>query len=171
EKERNISIEPGFAPLIQEEKLDVSIIDVPGHERFIRQMIAGVAGIDLVILVIAADEGIMPQTKEHLDILSLLGIQHGFVVLTKVDVSDKYLLESIVEDVKEQMKHTFRNGAPIYFVDSLSHKGITQLKDALREKLLHITKKNKKTSFHLPNDHIFTVIRQGVVVRDPNQEV
>src|SRR5690625_4686306 len=80
EKERNISIEPGFALFIQEEDLEVSIIDVPGHEKFIRQMIAGVAGIDYVVLVIAADEGMMPQTKEHLDILSLLGLEEGCIV-------------------------------------------------------------------------------------------
>src|SRR5690625_3853968 len=88
EKERNISIEPGFAPFIDNENMEVSIIDVPGHERFIRQMIAGVAGIDMVILVIAADEGVMPQTKEHLDILSLLGIEDGFIVRTKIDLTD-----------------------------------------------------------------------------------
>src|SRR5690625_128219 len=106
EKERNISIEPGFAPLIQEEQLEVSIIDVPGHEKFIRHMIAGVAGIDIVILVIAADEGVMPQTKEHLDILSLLGVENGIIVITKIDQADEELLAIIVDDVKEQVKQT-----------------------------------------------------------------
>ena len=126
EKERNISIELGFAAFIQENGFEVSIVDVPGHENFIRQMIAGVAGIDLVIIVIAADEGIMPQTKEHIDILSLLGIKNGCIVFTKVDQADQELLDIIVDDVKESIKQTFLKDAPIYFVDSLSKKGIPE---------------------------------------------
>lgn len=165
EKERNISIEPGYASFINDEQLEVSIIDVPGHERFIRQMIAGVAGIDMVILVIAADEGAMPQTKEHLDILSLLGIKNGLVVITKMDQADEELLEIILDDVKETMNQTFLEDAPIYLVDSLSKKGIPELKSALQEKLLHITKKDGKPSFRLPIDQVFTVKGQGVVVR------
>lgn len=165
EKERNISIEPGFAPLFQEVQLEVSIVDVPGHENFIRQMIAGVAGIDMVIVVIAADEGMMPQTKEHLDILSLLGIKNGFVVITKMDQADHELLDIILEDVKENLKQTFLEDAPIYFVDSLSKRGIPELKDAVKEKLLHITKKETKNSFRLPIDQVFTVKGQGVIVR------
>ncbi|MBY7142049.1 selenocysteine-specific translation elongation factor [Virgibacillus sp. NKC19-3] len=165
EKERNISIEPGFAPFIDEEQLNVSIIDVPGHERFIRQMIAGVAGIDMVVLVIAADEGVMPQTKEHLDILSLLGIENGFVVITKIDQVDEELLEIVIEDVKETVSQTFFEDTPIYLVDSLSKEGIPALKSALKEKLLHITKKDRNTAFRLPIDQVFTVKGQGVVVR------
>lgn len=165
EKERNISIEPGFAPFIQEDELEVSIIDVPGHENFIRQMIAGVAGIDMVLLVIAADEGIMPQTKEHLDILTLLGIKNGFVIITKVDQAEQELLDIVLDDVKENIKQTFLEDAPVYFVDSLSMKGIPELKAALREKLLNITKEEKIASFRLPIDQVFTVKGQGVVVR------
>src|SRR5690606_32948941 len=104
---RKISIEPGYAPFIQDQRLEVSIIDVPGHEKFIRQMIAGVSGIDMVILVIAADEGIMPQTREHLDILTLLGIENGFIVITKIDNVDEEWLDVVVDDVEEQMKGTF----------------------------------------------------------------
>lgn len=165
EKERNISIELGFAAFIQENGFEVSIVDVPGHENFIRQMIAGVAGIDLVIIVIAADEGIMPQTKEHIDILSLLGIKNGCIVFTKVDQADQELLDIIVDDVKENIKQTFLKDAPIYFVDSLSKKGIPELKDALRNKLLQMTKKEIKKPFRLPIDNVFTVKGQGVVVR------
>ncbi|MDC1541718.1 selenocysteine-specific translation elongation factor [Candidatus Pseudothioglobus singularis] len=165
EKERKISIEPGFAPFINEEQLKVSLIDVPGHEKFIRQMIAGVAGIDMFVLVIAADEGIMPQTKEHLDILSLLGIENGLIVITKVDQTDEELLDIVLEDIQERMKQTFLEDAPIYMVDSLSNKGIPELKQALREQLLHITKKNRKRPFRLPIDQVFTVKGQGVVVR------
>lgn len=165
EKERNISIEPGYASLIHDDQLEVSIIDVPGHEKFIRQMIAGVAGIDMVILVIAADEGIMPQTKEHLDILSLLGIQNGLIVMTKLDQADEELLDIVLDDVKETMSDTFLEDAPIYKVDSLSGKGIEELQDALRDMLLHLTKKESKSSFRMPIDQVFTVKGQGVVVR------
>jgi len=165
EKERHISIEPGFAPLVQDEQMEASIIDVPGHERFIRQMIAGVAGIDIVVLVIAGDEGIMPQTKEHVDILSLLGIKHGFIVITKVDETDDDLLDIIADDLNDYMKHTFLADAPIYFVDSVSQKGISELKLALKEKLQTMTKDHKQAPFRLPIDQVFTVKGQGVVVR------
>ncbi|TMN23193.1 selenocysteine-specific translation elongation factor [Lentibacillus cibarius] len=165
EKERSISIEPGFALLINNDQLEVSIIDVPGHERFIRQMIAGSAGIDMAVLVIAANEGVMPQTKEHLDILSLLGIQNGLVVMTKVDQVDQELLDIVLDDVKETMDDTFLKDAPIHLVDSLSEKGIPELKQALTEEVLHMRKPDRKTSFRLPIDQVFTVKGQGVVVR------
>lgn len=165
EKERNISIEPGFAPFINNEHMEVSIIDVPGHERFIRQMIAGVAGIDMVILVIAADEGVMPQTKEHLDILSLLGIEDGFIVMTKIDRTDEELRDIVIDDTKETMKGTFLEDAPIYMVDSLSNKGVSELREALINTLHQLIKKDQKSSFRLPIDQVFTVKGQGVVVR------
>src|SRR5699024_4741868 len=136
EQMRHISIEPGFAPFINEENLEVSIIDVPGHENFIRQMIAGVAGINLVTVVIAADDGIMHQTKEHLNILELLGINKGIVVITKINQADEELLEIILDDVKSTLAKTFLKNAPMYFVDSLSNTGIPQLKKALKETLL-----------------------------------
>src|SRR5690625_1115351 len=106
EKMRGLSIEPGFASLVNNEQMEVSLIDVPGHERFIRQMISGVAGIDFVILVIAADEGVMPQTVEHLHILSLLGIEAGFVVITKIDQVDDELLILVTEDIKGHLQGT-----------------------------------------------------------------
>ena len=106
EKERRISIELGFAPLYEDEEIQISVVDVPGHERFIRQMIAGVAGIDLVVLVIAADEGVMPQTKEHLDILGFLGIKDGIVAVTKIDLVDEELIELVKEDILEELKGT-----------------------------------------------------------------
>lgn len=165
EKARSISIEPGFAPLFQEEELEASIIDVPGHENFIRQMIAGVAGIDMVIVVIAADEGIMPQTKEHLDILSLLGITNGVIAITKIGQTDPELMDIVLDDVKENIKDTFLEGASIFLVDSLSKKGVSELKEALREELQQITKKKTNLSFRLPIDQAFTVKGQGVVAR------
>src|SRR5699024_54582 len=107
EQTRKISIEPGFASFIHERDLEVSIIDVPGHENFIRPMIAGVAGIDLVTVVIAADEGIMPHTKEHLAILSLLGINNGVIVITKTSLDDEELLEIILDVINRIVKHYF----------------------------------------------------------------
>src|SRR5699024_4408348 len=165
EQERKISIEPGFAPFINEKNLEVSLIDVPGHENLIRQMIAGVAGIDLVIVVIAADEGIMPQTKEHLDILALLGINKGVIAITKTDQADEELLEIILEDVKSTLADSFLKDAPIYLVDSLSNSGISELKNALKETLLNMPKKLSNLPFRLPIDHVFTVKGQGAIVR------
>src|SRR5699024_11337865 len=104
EQTRKISIEPGFAPFIHERDLEVSIIDVPGHENFIRQMIAGVAGMDLVTVVIAAEEGIMPQTKEHLATLSLLSMNNSVIDITKTRLADEELLEIILEDIKSTVK-------------------------------------------------------------------
>lgn len=165
EQERNISIELGFAPLINQEDLHISLVDVPGHENFIRQMIAGVAGIDFVLLVIAADEGVMPQTNEHLTILSLLGLTHGFVVLTKMDLVEPELLEIVLEDVKETLHGTFLEEAPFFQVDSKSLQGIPELKHALEIKLTTMTKTKTAMPFRLPIDHRFTVKGQGVVVR------
>lgn len=165
EKLRNISIEPGFAPLVQSNDLQISIIDVPGHERFIRQMIAGVAGIDFVVLVIAGDEGVMPQTKEHLAILSLLGIQHGMVAITKIDKVEEEFLEVVRQDIIETVKGTFLERAPIYCVDSLTLKGIQQFKQDLIDKVKQSEKRKMHPSFRLPIDQVFTIKGHGVVVR------
>lgn len=165
EKERNISIEPGFAPLYQSDELQISIIDVPGHERFIRQMIAGVAGVDFVVLVIAGDEGVMPQTREHLAILSLLGMKHGMIAITKIDEVDDELLEVVKQDIVETVKGTFLERAPMYFVDSISLTGIEAFKLALIEAVKQTEKRPTYQSFRLPIDQVFTVKGHGVVVR------
>ena len=104
EKERQISIELGFAPLFEDEEMEISVIDVPGHERFIRQMIAGVAGIDLVVLVVAGDEGVMPQTREHLEILKFLGVKNGIVAITKIDRVDEEFIDLVKEDICTELK-------------------------------------------------------------------
>ncbi|MDG5789604.1 selenocysteine-specific translation elongation factor [Evansella sp. AB-P1] len=165
ERERAISIELGYAPLILDEESQVSIIDVPGHEKFIRQMIAGVAGIDLVLLVVAADEGVMPQTVEHLDILRLLGIQKGLIVVTKMDQVDEDMKELIEADISDQVEGTFFEGADLLFVDSLSKKGIPELKDRIRSYLSDVPMRDAKGAFRLPIDQVFTVHGQGTVVR------
>ncbi|MGD6876031.1 selenocysteine-specific translation elongation factor [Bacillus infantis] len=165
EKERQISIEPGFAPLYEDEDLEVSVIDVPGHERFIRQMIAGVAGIDLVILVVAADEGVMPQTKEHLQILGFLGIEKGIVVISKVDRVDEEFIGLVEEDILAELEGTVFEGSPSVLVDSLSRRGIEELKVLIEDELKEITPRGTTGAFRLPIDQAFTVKGQGTVVR------
>ncbi|MBO8155127.1 MAG: selenocysteine-specific translation elongation factor [Bacillaceae bacterium] len=166
EKERKISIEPGFAPLpLKDSDLKVSVIDVPGHEKFIRQMIAGVAGIDLVLLVIAADEGIMPQTKEHFEILSLLEVQHAIFVITKIDKSDQEMIQLIEEDIADFVKGTSYEGSPVIKVDSLSGKGISQLQVLIEQTLQPLPHRGSDGSFRMPIDQVFSLKGIGTVVR------
>jgi len=120
EKKRGITIELGFAPLELPSGRIISIIDVPGHERFIRQMVAGAAGIDAVIFVVAADEGVMPQSREHLEILSLLGIKEGLVAITKADLVDEDTLELAKLDGKDLVKGTFLEDKPIICVSAIT---------------------------------------------------
>ncbi len=165
EKERHISIELGFAPLYEDEEIQISVIDVPGHERFIRQMIAGVAGIDLVVLVVAADEGVMPQTREHLDILGFLGIKKGIIAVTKIDRVEEEFIELVKDDILEELQGTVFADAPFVLVDSLSHKGIEELKVFIVQTLKEQEMRDSKGAFRLPIDQVFTVKGQGTVVR------
>lgn len=165
EKERAISIEPGYAPLQLGEEMEVSIIDVPGHEKFIRQMIAGVAGIDLVLLIVAADEGVMPQTAEHLDILNLLGIHQGLIVVTKSSLIDDDMKELVELDIQDQVEGTFFEEAPLHFVDSVDGVGIEELKTTIKETLIDLPARDARGAFRLPVDQVFTVHGQGTVIR------
>ncbi|WP_318245818.1 selenocysteine-specific translation elongation factor [Bacillus tianshenii] len=165
EKERQISIEPGYAPLGLADGSVVSVVDVPGHERFIRQMIAGVSGIDLVILVIAADEGVMPQTKEHLEILKFLQVKKGMVAFTKIDKVDEEFLELAKEEIMDELSGTIFEGAPIVFVDSLKKTGIPELKQILQKELESVQEKHATGNFRLPIDQVFSLKGQGTVVR------
>ncbi|GIN61721.1 selenocysteine-specific translation elongation factor [Robertmurraya siralis] len=165
EKERQISIELGFAPLYEDNEIQISVVDVPGHERFIRQMIAGVAGIDLVVLVVAADEGVMPQTREHLDILGFLGIRNGLVVISKIDRVEKEFIELVKEDIKEELKETVFEQVPMLLVDSIANYGIDELKAMIINMLKEQEMRDIKGAFRLPIDQVFTVKGQGTVVR------
>ena len=165
EKERQISIELGFAPLYEDEELQISVIDVPGHERFIRQMIAGVAGIDLVVLVVAADEGVMPQTREHLDILGFLGIKKGIVAITKIDRVEEEFIELVKEDIYSELEGTVFEEAPFVMVDSLSKRGIEEIRNLIINTLKEQEMRDAKGAFRLPIDQVFTVKGQGTVVR------
>ena len=165
EKERQISIELGFAPLYEDEEIQISVIDVPGHERFIRQMIAGVAGIDLVVLVVAADEGVMPQTREHLEILGFLGIKNGIIAITKIDRVEEELIELVQEDILDELKGTVFEKSPVVLVDSLSSRGIDGLKGMIIQTLKDQEMRDANGDFRLPIDQVFTVKGQGTVVR------
>lgn len=165
EKERQISIELGFAPLYEDDEIQVSVIDVPGHERFIRQMIAGVAGIDLVVLVVAADEGVMPQTREHLEILDFLGIRGGIIAITKIDRVDEEFIDLVKEEILDELTGTVFENSPVALVDSLSKKGIDDLKSLILTTLKEQEMRDAKGAFRLPIDQVFTVKGQGTVVR------
>lgn len=166
EKERKISIEPGFALLYEDENLHVSLIDVPGHERFIRQMIAGVASVDAICLVVAADEGVMPQTKEHVDILSLLGVDKGLIVFTKCDRVEEELLELAKEDVQEALQGTPFADAPSVFVDSLSGKGVDACREAMFALLADVPARTQTVgAFRMAIDQSFSMKGQGTIVR------
>jgi selenocysteine-specific elongation factor len=164
EKERGISIELGFASLTLPNGRTFGIVDVPGHERFIRNMVSGASGIDMVIMVIAADEGVMPQTREHLHICSLLGIKKGLVALTKVDMVAEEWLDLVNDDVHEFLKETFLEAAPVIPVSSITGAGIEELLDALGRVASEIEGESDAGIFRLPVDRVFTMKGFGTVV-------
>ncbi len=164
EKERGITIELGFAHLDLPGDIHLGIVDVPGHEKFVHHMVAGVGGMDLVMLVVAADEGIMPQTREHLAICQLLGVRQGLVILTKIDMVEPDWLEMVQEDVREYFKGTFLESAPIIPVSSTTGDGIETLKTTLREIAEKIEPRQTGGPFRLPIDRVFTIRGFGTVV-------
>ena len=137
EKKRGITIDLGFARLDFPDGSCASIVDVPGHERFIKNMLAGAGGVDLAMLVVAADEGFMPQTVEHLDILQLLGVKGGLIVLTKTDLVDEDWLNMLEEDVKSRVKGTFLEDKPILRTSVRTGEGVEALREALHDLTLH----------------------------------
>lgn len=159
ERARGMSIDIGFAPLFVEPDLVAGLVDVPGHERFIRNMVAGATGIDLVLLVVAADDGVMPQTREHLAILEILGIRTGVVALTKVDVAGPEGAALAEEDVRGFLKGTFLEGAPVVHVAAPAGKGIDELKAALRSAIEKAPPKDVSGIFRLPVQRVF--VRKG----------
>ena len=164
EKERGISIELGFASLTLPDGRTFGIVDVPGHERFIRNMVSGASGIDMVIMVIAADEGVMPQTREHLHICSLLGIKKGLVALTKVDMVAGEWLDLVKDDVREFLKGTFLEASPVIPVSSIAGTGLKELLDALGRVASEIEGESEEGPFRLPVDRAFTMKGFGTVV-------
>ncbi|MDD2364569.1 MAG: selenocysteine-specific translation elongation factor [Desulfuromonadaceae bacterium] len=164
EKSRGITIELGFAGLDLPDGIHFGIVDVPGHERFVRTMVAGVGGMDLVMMVIAADEGVMPQTREHLDICQLLGVKRGVVALTKSDLVDPEWLSLVVEEVREFLADSFLEEAPIIPVSSRSGSGIDRLRDELAVIAGELEQKRSEGPYRLPIDRVFTLSGFGTVV-------
>jgi selenocysteine-specific elongation factor len=164
EKERGMTIDLGFAWLKLPSGREVSIVDVPGHERFIKNMLAGVGGIDLALLVVAADEGVMPQTREHLAILDLLRVQRGVVVVTKKDLVDAELLELVVMEVKEVIEPTTLAQAPIVTVSAVTGEGLPDLVATIDHLLDSTPLKRDIGRPRLPIDRVFTMTGFGTVV-------
>ncbi|MST63164.1 selenocysteine-specific translation elongation factor [Peptostreptococcus anaerobius] len=164
EKKRGISINLGFTYFDLPSGKRVGIVDVPGHEKFIKNMLAGASGLDMVVLVVAADEGMMPQTIEHIDILSYLKIKKGLVVMTKCDMVDDEMLELAEDDIKEGLKGTFLDGVEVLRVDSLSKRGIPELIAKLDEMSEEVEEKNTILPPRLNIDRVFSIKGFGTVV-------
>jgi selenocysteine-specific elongation factor len=164
ERERGISIELGFAELALGDDIVLGVVDVPGHERFVKQMVAGAGGVDLAMLVVAADEGVMPQTVEHVDILSQLDVQGGVIVVTKVDLVDHELAEVAVEEVRDLCKGTFLEGRPAVIVSAVTGEGLGELKDVLRNEIAALPVRDDSVPFRLPVDRVFSMPGAGVIV-------
>jgi selenocysteine-specific elongation factor len=164
EKERGISIDLGFAHFDVGDGEQAGVVDVPGHERFIRNMLAGAHGIDLVLLVVAADDGVMPQTEEHFDIVHLLGVRHGIVALTKVDLVEPARRAEVRQEIEILLAGTALEGAPVFEVSSVTGEGIEELRAALAARLAGLTRPEPKGCFRLPVDRAFLMRGHGLVV-------
>ena len=164
EKKRGISINLGFTYFDLPSKKRAGIVDVPGHEKFIKNMLAGASGLDMVLLVVAADEGVMPQTVEHLDILTYLNIKNGMIVLTKSDTVDEEFRELVKEDIRENVQGTFLEEAEIIEVDSISRKGLDELISKIDDMTEEIEDKNLNSPARLNIDRVFSIKGFGTVV-------
>jgi selenocysteine-specific elongation factor len=164
EKERGITTELGFAFYRFGDDLLVGIVDVPGHERFVRHMVAGAWGIDMVLFVIAGDESVMPQTREHLDICDLLGIKRGIITITKKDLVDDEMLELVREEAGDLVKGRFLEGAPVVAVSSATGENIDVLRNEIHKASSIIDERSREGIFRLPIDRVFTIRGFGTIV-------
>ena len=165
EKKRGITIELGFANLQNDRGEHIGIIDVPGHEKFVKNMLAGIGGIDLVLLVVALDEGVMPQTIEHFEILKMLGIKKGIIVLTKSDLADKDSIEIVNRDIDELVKNSFLENASRINVSIVNSENLDKLKNMIFDELMDVTaKSHAKEMMRLPVDRVFTIEGFGTVI-------
>ena len=164
EKARGITIELGFASLDLPGGQHLGIVDVPGHEKFIKNMVAGATGIDIVVMIIAADEGVMPQTREHMEICMLLGVSHGLVAMTKIDMVDEEWMELALEDIRDFSQGTFLENSPIIPVSSVTGQGIPDLIAALDALAGDIPPRPPSSLFRLPIDRVFTMKGFGTVI-------
>ena len=164
EKQRGISIELGFAPFNLPGGQKAAIVDVPGHERFIRHMLAGAFGIDMVLFTIAADEGVMPQTREHADIIEMLGVDKGIVVITKMDMVDEEWLMLVEDEIREYIEDTILKGCPIVAVSAVTGEGIPELLQTIEQVAATVIEKPIVGQARLPIDRVFTIAGFGTVV-------
>jgi selenocysteine-specific elongation factor len=164
EKERGISIELGFTDLELDSGQTLGIIDVPGHEHFVKNMLAGAAGVDLALLVVAADEGMMPQSDEHLSILDILGVEHGIVVMTKIDKVEPEWLELVKEDTRDKLKGTFLENAAIIEVSAVEEKGLDKLISQIEAIIENIPAKIREDNVFYPIDRVFSLKGYGTIV-------
>ncbi|HWQ76200.1 MAG TPA: selenocysteine-specific translation elongation factor [Syntrophomonas sp.] len=164
EKQRGISIELGFAPFNLPSGQKAAIVDVPGHERFIRHMLAGAFGIDMVLFTIAADEGVMPQTREHMDIIELLGVNQGVIVITKKDMVDEEWLMMMEEEIKEYVDKSILKGCPIVAVSAVTGEGIDELLQTIEAVAADVAEKPVFGQARLPIDRVFSIAGFGTVV-------
>ena len=164
EKERGITIVLGYAYLTTPAGEKIGIVDVPGHERFIHTMLEGVTGIDLVLFVVAADDGIMPQTCEHLDIINLLDIRHGIVVITKKELVDDARIQEVRENLVNLLKGTSLENSPMIAVSSITGDGIPALKELIFNQLSQLPAKSDDYLFRLPIDRVFSMQGFGTII-------
>lgn len=165
EKKRGITIELGFANMPCDEGVQIGIVDVPGHEKFVKNMLAGIGGIDLVLFVVALDEGVMPQTREHFDIIKTIGVNQGILVFTKKDMVDDDFAELVVEDTKEMVKGSFLENAESIMVSAYTGENIEVLRRMIIDRVKNcIEKRNEPELFRLPIDRVFTMEGFGTVI-------
>ena len=163
EKRRGITIDLGFAHLELTPELRLGFVDVPGHERFVKNMLAGAGGMDVVLFAIAADESIKPQTREHFEICRLLGMRRGIVALTKADLVDEEILGLVKMEVEELVAGSFLEGAAVVAVSALTGAGLDELRRELARAAAEVAEKDAGGAFRLPVDRVFTVKGFGTV--------
>jgi selenocysteine-specific elongation factor len=164
EKDRGMTIEPGFAYMELRSGKLVSIVDVPGHERFIKNMLRGISGVDIALLVVASDDGVMPQTREHLDILRLLNVRCGLVVLSKVDLVDDEVIRMAAEEVESLVRGTFLEDAPVVPFSARTGQGIEEITRSIENIAEQVVEKDRDGVFRLPIDRVFTMAGYGTIV-------
>ena len=164
EKQRGISIVLGFAPLDLGDGLTAGLVDVPGHERFVKNMVSGAVGVDLALIVIAADEGVMPQTREHFEVLRLLGVAKGVIAVSKVDLVDEEMADLVESEIRDLAKGTGFEGSPVVRTSAVTGEGIDELRRALRGQAVTVREKGRLDMLRMPVDRAFTRSGIGTIV-------
>ena len=164
EQERGISIVLGFAPLDLGHGVMAGIVDVPGHERFVKTMVSGAVGVDLALLVVAADEGVMPQTEEHFEVLRLLGVKGAVIAITKIDLADEGLIGLVEEEIRDLVKGSAFEGAPVIRTSAVTGAGLVELRETLRVRALALGERESADFFRMPIDRVWTKSGIGTIV-------